>query len=528
MELERNLEKLIVSKDDYEDLNIQSSHSHVRSIFNSRSDSPPNETSSQNLSRSRSENLGDMNMSQIKEYLSSNMSQVPIVNCNGDHVDSVPQSPKKLDFPKEETWDVFVSYVYDGSTIYFRILDYNCAFEELTDSMNEKYASQMQDMMVSKVEENRYYAVYAEGGWDRVKVVQCLDQIVNCHFIDHGHYEEFAVTDLRHLAPEFMKLAPQAVPAQLQGLYDLAEDENLIHDLVTSTLGRSLVAKVQYNHEKDVNVVLFDTSSSKGDININDMLLSKFANNNNKSSLPNGTVTEKGDMEEMEATVASQESIAEQSPNDLQSTGFEQLPLVRSLKMPTIPDVWDFFDVNVRLATSPENFIIQSWQESGNLANLLENMNHFYKNFERSGKSVMSEELDKEDYYAGYVNENWYRVEIVSTIETNSVVVHLVDYGDYLPMPIDDLQPLLPEFRKLPMQAIRASLRGITSVLGKDWRTEDTLWFKEKVVNRQFVARILAKECDKVFVSLIDTSLPKDDIIIEQLMVSENRAVKKC
>ena len=501
MELELNLEKLIVSKENYEDLNMPSSH--LRSIFNSRPTSPPK------ASGARSENLGNMNVSQIKEFLSSNMNQEPIVNCNGDQVDSGPQSPKKLDFPNEDLWDVFISYVYDGSTVYFRILDYNCAFDELTDSMNEKYSSQIQeDMMVSRAEENHYYAVYAEGGWDRVKVVQCLDQLVNCHFIDHGHYEEFAVTDLRHLEPEFLTLAPQAVPAQLQGLYDLAEDENLIHDLVTSTLGRTVVAKVQYSHEKDISAVLIDTSSNQGDININEMLLSKYANNNNKSCLPNETVMEEEVMEE---------EVMEASLND-----------VRSLRSPIIPNVGDYFDVNVRLAISPENFIIQPWQDSANLANLLENMNHFYNNVDHTGKAVVVENLDLEDHYAGFVNENWYRVKIDSTLEANAVVVHLVDYGEYLPLPIDDLRPLSLEFRKIPMQAIRASLSEITSMLGNEWRTEDVMWFKERVVNRQFVARILAKECDKVFISLIDTSLPKDDIIIEQLMVSEKRAVKKC
>ena len=85
--------------------------------------------------------------------------------------------------------------------------------------------------------------------------------------------------------------------------------------------------------------------------------------------------------------------------------------------------------------------------------------------------------------------------------------------------------PILP--RNMPMQAIHVSLADVSAICGK-WNTEDTVWFKNRVVNHQFVCRIKAKSGNdntRTLVSLIDTSDPYIDIDISKQLVQDNRAI---
>ncbi len=67
-----------------------------------------------------------------------------------------------------------------------------------------------------------------------------------------------------------------------------------------------------------------------------------------------------------------------------------------------------------------------------------------------------------------------------------------------------------------------------------DWSTEDTIWFSERVVNSQFVTKILDVIYDplddnvRISVSLIDTTHPTTDIYIEKQLVEDKRAVYLC
>ena len=55
----------------------------------------------------------------------------------------------------------------------------------------------------------------------------------------------------------------------------------------------------------------------------------------------------------------------------------------------------------------------------------------------------------------------WYRVKVNATIDENTVAAKIVDFGDFTMIPLENLQPLWPQFRKLPMQSVNASLAGI-------------------------------------------------------------------
>ena len=66
-----------------------------------------------------------------------------------------------------------------------------------------------------------------------------------------------------------------------------------------------------------------------------------------------------------------------------------------------------------------------------------------------------------------------------------------------------------------------------------DWTAPDTVWFNQRVVDKQFVSIIKDISYDdddtlRVSLSLIDTAHPTNDQVIEKELVDHGRAVYLC
>ena len=79
------------------------------------------------------------------------------------------------------------------------------------------------------------------------------------------------------------------------------------------------------------------------------------------------------------------------------------------------------------------------------------------------GRSITNDDVAKGDkFYAGqHMDGKWYRVKVNASIDEGTVAAKIVDFGDFTMIPLESLQPLWPQFRNLPMQAISASLAGM-------------------------------------------------------------------
>jgi len=202
----------------------------------------------------------------------------------------------------------------------------------------------------------------------------------------------------------------------------------------------------------------------------------------------------------------------------------------------TIPEAGDFFDVNVTLAASPSNFTVQPWQNTTQLETFQSGLNAFYSKPQNAyGRTLTNADINSGDkFYAGqHMDGEWYRVKVNATIDENTVAAKIVDFGDFTMIPLENLQPLWPQFRRLPMQSVNASLADIVAANG-DWTAEDTVWFSKRVVNCQFVSRIKdvifdsLEENVRITLSLVDTTHPTTDIYIEKQLVEDKRAVYLC
>uniref|UniRef100_A0A0C9R1B2 Tdrd7_2 protein n=2 Tax=Fopius arisanus TaxID=64838 RepID=A0A0C9R1B2_9HYME len=204
---------------------------------------------------------------------------------------------------------------------------------------------------------------------------------------------------------------------------------------------------------------------------------------------------------------------------------------LKALKSPTIPGIGEFFNVSVtNLTSSPDNFIVQPFEEKPKLEGMMKALQEAYKT--NDGTKMMMNDLEKGKvcavkYYDGF----WYRACINRVLDDQSVSVHLCDFGNINIVTLSQVQPLRREFYDLPYQAIKARLVGIQP-LNADWPLTTCLRFQKLVVNRNFVSVIRRLEHDDstpsnivLGLELIDVSLEDRDIYIHKVLIEERRAL---
>ena len=97
----------------------------------------------------------------------------------------------------------------------------------------------------------------------------------------------------------------------------------------------------------------------------------------------------------------------------------------------------------------------------------------------------------------------WYRVRIIRKETRMDYLVNYIDYGNEEVVNIRDIRPLLPQFTRLPAQAIECSLSGI-SVIGK---TEElTKKLLSLTDGKDMKAEVFSVSETKLDVDLIDAS----------------------
>ena len=110
----------------------------------------------------------------------------------------------------------------------------------------------------------------------------------------------------------------------------------------------------------------------------------------------------------------------------------------------------------------------------------------------------------------------------------------LLSLATSIMIPLESLQPILFNFIFFISTSISCIFFPDIVATNGDWSTEDTIWFSERVVNSQFVTKILDVIYDplddnvRISVSLIDTTHPTTDIYIEKQLVEDKRAVYLC
>lgn len=108
-------------------------------------------------------------------------------------------------------------------------------------------------------------------------------------------------------------------------------------------------------------------------------------------------------------------------------------------------------------------FQVQPWQNTTQLESFQAELNSFYSDSGNAYfRALTNSDISNGDkFYAGHhMDGKWYRVKVNATIDETTVAAKIVDFGDFTMIPLERLQPLWPQFRNLPMQAVNANLAG--------------------------------------------------------------------
>ncbi|TRY71634.1 hypothetical protein TCAL_05296 [Tigriopus californicus] len=437
--------------------------------------------------------------------------------ANRPHNEDRPQQqPPKIKLPVDQYWDVYITNVNSTVNVFLRLLgkDYSEMFDSLVTDMELYYYNDMVIPKVLKPEIGRLYVANVDGDLHRVEVCGIQGIYVTCFYIDFGGSEVILIEALRELAPQFLELPAQAISVQLYGLEHLAENSSASVEVANTLQTKSLVGQVvDPGREGPISLILHDTSADQ-DVNLNKELSTRFNDEPPELDLSSGP-----------SSLGTGSGLGDHLlPADLAS--------LKELVQADVPGVGQYFDISVSMAANPNYFVVQPWRQGNDLQQLQADINVFYENA-KNRRPVTGEDLKQDKYFVALHSDKcWYRIRINSMLDEETAAVRYVDYGDVSMVNIQNLQVLCSKFRNLPMQAVSAKLADIAPKNG-DWSTGDSLWFSERVVNKQFVSvikELSLKEDEgliEISVSLVDTTHPTDDIFIEKELIESGRAVAR-
>ncbi|CAO2607620.1 Tudor domain-containing protein 6 [Lemmus lemmus] len=175
------------------------------------------------------------------------------------------------------------------------------------------------------------------------------------------------------------------------------------------------------------------------------------------------------------------------------------LPSLRYIKL----KMNAFYDAQVEFVKSPSEFWIRLRKYKSTFSKLLNRMCSFYSSASKLDGVVLKPEPD--DLCCVKWKENGYYRAMLTRLDSKSVEVFLVDRGNSENMDWGDVRMLLPQFRQLPILALKCSLADIWP-LGKTWSQEAISFFKKTVLHKELVVHILDKQDHQYVIEILDES----------------------
>lgn len=315
------------------------------------------------------------------------------------------------------------------------------------------------------------YAAVIEDEWHRVEVREVLDKdkadskadapSVLCFNIDNGELETLSAACLKELHESFRAMPAQAVAFRLRGLEAVKDSAKVKSELENNLLGKSLNGRPHRDASGTLAMTLIDVATDE-DVDVNKLILDRLvAAGEAVRPAPTPKAEETAPKKEASAAKSTSPTPAAASASNANSSFLpEDLAMLKELVPPQLPDLEDFFDVNIASAASPSNFTVQPWESSPELDDHQLAMNEFY-NAAVSASSVSASDLESDRFFAARHSDGvWYRVCVKGYVDPGQLSVRFVDYGECALMAMAEMRPLASQFRNLPMQAVNAALAG--------------------------------------------------------------------
>ena len=200
------------------------------------------------------------------------------------------------------------------------------------------------------------------------------------------------------------------------------------------------------------------------------------------------------------------------------------------------PKEADYYDVRVCFVpVGGITFMVQDFSRRWQYEKLEEDMAAFYNEMVNR-RPLKEEELRGGSLVAVRQGKRWERARVLPTCATSPLAplkspfsLLLVDNGRLVVRQTsEDLQWLWSQFGTLEEGAARARLAGVKPLKEEEgvWRSKAENWLRSRLLGKDLVSLVVAREQDLMSLKLVDTST-EDDLDVAEEMVAEGFALRE-
>ncbi|XP_023109810.2 tudor domain-containing protein 6 [Felis catus] len=342
-----------------------------------------------------------------------------------------------------------------------------------------------------------------DGHWYRALLLETFrpQRCAQVLHVDYGRKELVSCSSLRYLLPEYFRMPVVTYPCALYGLWDGGRgwSRSQVGDLKTLILGQAVNAKIEFycSFEHVYYVTLYGEDGT----NLNCVfglqsccLADQFLQSQGREEEEEEEEGEEEEEEEKgQATALQSQSPAEEADEEI------PLPALRSTRL----KINAFYDAQVEFVKNPSEFWIRLRKHNGTFSKLMRRMCSFYSSASKLEGVVLKPKPN--DLCCVKWKENGYYRAMVTRLDDKSVAVFLVDRGSLENVDRYDVRMLLPQFRRLPVLALRCTLADIWP-LGESWSQEAVSFFKKTVLHKELVIHVLDKQDKQYVIEILDES----------------------
>ncbi|XP_064453756.1 tudor domain-containing protein 6 isoform X2 [Mirounga angustirostris] len=331
-----------------------------------------------------------------------------------------------------------------------------------------------------------------DGHWYRALLLETFrpQRCAQVLHVDYGRKELVSCSSLRYLLPAYFRMPVVTYPCALYGLWDGGRgwSRSQVGDLKALILGQAVNAKIEFYCSFEH--VYYVTLYGEDGINLNCVFGVQSCCLADRFLQSQGVEEEE---EEEQETAFQSQSPAEEVDEEI------SLPALRSIRL----KINAFYDAQVEFVKNPSKFWIRLRKHKGTFSKLMRRMCSFYSSASKLDGIVLKPEPD--DLCCVKWKENGYYRAMVTRLDDKSVDVFLVDRGSLENVDWYDVKMLLPQFRRLPILALRCTLADIWP-LGKNWSQEAVSFFKKTVLHKELVIHVLDKQDNQYVIEILDES----------------------
>nr|XP_014692995.2 LOW QUALITY PROTEIN: tudor domain-containing protein 6 [Equus asinus] len=331
-----------------------------------------------------------------------------------------------------------------------------------------------------------------DGHWYRALLLETFrpQRCAQVLHVDYGRKELVSCSSLRYLLPEYFRMPVVTYPCALYGLWDAGRgwSRSQVGDLKALILGHAVNAKIEFYCSFEH--VYYVTLYGEDGINLNCVFGVQSCCLADRFLQSQGIEEEE---EEEPETALQSSSPAEEVDEEM------SLPALRPIRL----KMNAFYDAQVEFVKNPSEFWIRLRKHNGTFSKLMRKMCSFYSSASKLDGVVLKPEPD--DLCCVKWKENGYFRATVTRLDEKSVDVFLIDRGNLENVDWYDVRKLLPQFRKLPILALRCTLADIWP-LGKSWSQEAISFFEKTVLHKELVIHVLDKQDKQYVIEILDES----------------------